>query len=262
MAKSKASVPDALLQALSDRATDSERYDHLNFARYADALAFLIDQRSVATPLIIAISAPWGAGKTTLANLVEEQLQEKVAWDEAHIICKFNAWKHDDAPNLGAAFAAEVAQRANGYRRWWRRLVKPLPSPMLTPQQRWRRRLWIIIISFIIVMALALGRKTRDAISAAWHPSDKGWDEVARHLHGYASVAVIIVAIFIFLFPKIYSGMRGLARFVDDPGAEAARGSIDLVRNELGKLIRSATRGRRRFVIFVDDLNVPPTQSR
>jgi len=54
--------------------------------------------------------------------------------DEPHIICQFNAWKHDDAPNLGAAFAAHVAQRANRYRHWWRRLIDPLPAAMLSPE--------------------------------------------------------------------------------------------------------------------------------
>ena len=73
-----ASEQVAPFQILSDMATDAEQYDHLRFARYADALAFLIDQKETATPLIMAISAPWGAGKTTLANLVEEQLRESI----------------------------------------------------------------------------------------------------------------------------------------------------------------------------------------
>jgi hypothetical protein len=44
------------------------------------------------------------------------------------------------------------------------------------------------------------------------------------------------------------------ARFIDDPRSEAARGSMNEVSDELGRLIRDATRGRRRLVVFVDDL--------
>jgi hypothetical protein len=247
--------PDTPFQVLADSATDNEGDDHLNFARYADALAFLIDQKNTSTPLTLAISAAWGAGKTTLANLVAEQLREKVAWDEGHIIYRFNAWKYDDAPNLGAAFAGEVARHANSERPWWSRLAKPLPSPMLSPEQRWWRRVFIIAVTVAIVALIVLGRNVNSLISALLQPfSDKNWESVVGKAHGFVAVLIAAVLLGSFLFPKIYSGMRALSRFIDAPGAEAAQGSIDSIRNELGKLIRSATRGRRRFIIFVDDL--------
>ena len=56
---------------------------------------------------------------------VQEQLETHGDWNDDHIICEFSAWKHDDAPNLGAAFAAKVAQSANEERYWWRRLIQP-----------------------------------------------------------------------------------------------------------------------------------------
>jgi hypothetical protein len=240
-------------QILSDIATDAEQYDYLRFARYADALAFLIDQKGTATPLIMAISAPWGAGKTTLANLVEEQLKESVAWDRQHIICRFNAWKHDDAENLGAAFAADVANRANSDRHVWHKVWSPLPSPMLKPEQRWRRRLGIIAASAIIALIIVwIGHRT-DVITALMIPTKSRWPAAAAKVPGFASILILTFA-FAFVFPKIFSGMRSLARFIDHPGAEAARGSIDLVRDQLGKLIHQATHGERRFIIFVDDL--------
>jgi KAP family P-loop domain len=251
--KQKPPLPSDPFQILSDVPTGAEQRDYLRFARYADALAFIIDQKDTSTPLVMAISAPWGAGKTTLANLVEEQLGETVAWNERHVICRFNAWKHDDASNLGSAFAADVANRANTSRHWWRKVFQPLPSSMLKPEQRWRRRLWIIVAAVIVAMSIVLNRHMAGVVSAAIGPTDQKWANAAQKVPGFSAIFIIIFA-FTFLFPKVYSGMRSVARFIDDPGAEAARGSIDSVRDELGKLIRGATRGHRRFVIFVDDL--------
>lgn len=79
------------ITVLADEPYVSQEHDYLNFTPYAQALAFLIDSKDTATPLVMAISAPWGAGKTTLAQLVQEQLRSTGDWDEPHIICRFNA---------------------------------------------------------------------------------------------------------------------------------------------------------------------------
>jgi hypothetical protein len=52
----------------------------------------------------------------------------------------------------------------------------------------------------------------------------------------------------------LMAAARKAARFVDEPGSEAALGSMQDVRSQLGDLIRQATRDRRRLVIFIDDL--------
>ena len=90
------------IRVLSDMPGTSSDDDALDFLPYAQALAFLIDRKDSYTPLIVAISAPWGAGKTTLATLVRQELQTPGDWDEPHIICSFNAWNHDDAPLTSA----------------------------------------------------------------------------------------------------------------------------------------------------------------
>ena len=241
-------------QVLSDTPSTTSNQDHLDFLPYATALATLIDRKATATPLIAAISAPWGAGKTTLSELVQEQLRAAGDWDEPHIICRFNAWKHDDAPHLGGAFAADVAQRANRYRHWWRRLMQPLPSEMLTPEQRWRRNCYIILISFAVAIGLVLGTKSRNLITAAANPTKANWTAAEHATHGWGATLLVFLAAFIFLYPKVIAGTRSVARFITDPQSEAARGSMHSVRDQLGKLIHSATRNNRRFIIFVDDL--------
>jgi len=241
-------------QVLSDTPSTSMDQDHLDFLPYATALATLIDRKATSTPLIAAISAPWGAGKTTLSELVQEQLRALGEWDDPHIICRFNAWKHDDAPYLGAAFAAEVAQRANCYRHWWRRLIQPLPSIMLTPEQRWRRKCYIILISLALAIGLVLGTKTRDLIAAAAHPTGANWTAAEHAVHGWGPSLLVIFAAIAFIYPKVFAGTQSVARFITDPQSEAAQGSMNAVRKQLGNLIHSASRKDRRFIIFVDDL--------
>ena len=159
-----------------------------------------------------------------------------------------------DAPNLGASFAAKVAQCANRHRHWWRRLAQPLPSTMLSIEQRWRRKLWVILVSLAVALTLVLGPDTRDIITAAAQPDDKNWTNAEHAVHGFGLTVLILLIALAFIYPKVFSGAQAIARFIGDPRAEAAGGSIDSVRKQLGTLIHQATRRQRRFVIFVDDL--------
>jgi hypothetical protein len=167
-----------------DRRLGRSDDDSLDFLRYAQALAFLIDRKDTYTPLMVAISAPWGAGKTTLATLVQQELLTPGDWDEPHIICSFNAWKHDDAPHLGAAFAADVAQRANQYRELWRRIIQPLPSAMLTREQSWRRKLYLIVFALVVTAFLIFFPNVGSIVTVAAQPTSVHWTAAEHAAHG------------------------------------------------------------------------------
>ena len=68
----------------------------------------------------------------------------------------FNAWMHDAAPNLSAALAADVARHATRYRDPWTRLWHPLPSSILSPKERARRRFWLAVAALISAIFLFL----------------------------------------------------------------------------------------------------------
>jgi hypothetical protein len=239
------------LRMLADRPLEDETEDRLDFKHYANALAELIDHRATHTPLTIALSAPWGAGKTSLAKLVQKRLAASrvESGRQPHVACWFNAWAHDDADHLGAAFAAEVARVVDRERSWWRRLRAPLPTAMLTPRDRWRRRTRLAGVAFGAAVAVAIAPGAGDLLGDASLESELDAAFGAR----LASVLVLLLTV-LAVWRKLFAATESTARFVDDPRSEAARGSMNEVRGELGRLIADATQGERRIVVFVDDL--------
>lgn len=63
------------LHLVADQPVTAVAYDKLDFKSYAEAVAGIINNPETKTPLTIAISAPWGVGKSTLAALIQERLE-------------------------------------------------------------------------------------------------------------------------------------------------------------------------------------------
>lgn len=239
------------LRMLADAPVDDEQSDLLGAASYAAALAFVVDHPETRTPLTIAINAPWGAGKTSLAQLVEKRVVRNRLRFQAPITCWFNAWHHDDAPSIVTALASTVARAAAAERSVWRRMFDPLPTRMLTPRGRRRRHL--------ATTALAVGAGLIALVlSGAFHTLS------VRSLTGSAVVALVTAGI------REVTTLRGtasdVASLVRTPEAAFASGSLEEVRADLGRLIHQATRrsgsilpaggadNHRRLIVFIDDL--------
>jgi KAP family P-loop domain len=227
--------------------------DPLGFGAYADALALLMDWKDTSTPLTIAINGPWGSGKTSLAKMAEARLSIGSDWDAQHVVCWFDAWANDDAPHLGAAFAAAVATAANKQRRWWMRLAMPLPSVMLSPEQRWRRRLWLGILTVVLAAAAVFWPTGDSLLKPLLHPGAT----LSKLGHGTAAtrlaLPLLLVAV-IALAQRLAPSIQGIARWIDSPRSEAARGSMQDASRQLQRLINQALRDKRRLMIFVDNL--------
>ena len=152
---------------------DAPNREELDFDRYAETLAALIDGRNPEKPLTIAIDAPRGAGKSHLARVLRAKLQDRPSGRGVypHLTGYFNAWMHDDATHLGAALIAFVAQKADRARPSWRRMRNPLPIALCAPsERRWRRLGFFVITAGLTLVSLA-------AYIRAW----------LRHMTGYES---------------------------------------------------------------------------
>jgi hypothetical protein len=239
------------LRMLADTPLADRREDQLGFGVYADALAELIDHPTTRTPLTIAISAPWGAGKTSLARLVEQRLEEwrRESGQQPHVTCWFNAWAHDDADHLGAAFAAEVARTVDRARPWWRRVRAPLATRMLLPRDRWRRRVRLALVALVPALAIVVAPGLADAVGGSSIES-----ELDAALGARAAALAVGVVLVASVWKKLFAATETAARFLDEPVSEAAHGSMREVAAELGRLVEEARTGDRKVVVFVDDL--------
>jgi len=232
---------------LSDEPISDSAADYFGFATFATALAEIIDNEGTGTPLTIALSAPWGAGKTSVAKMIENELRDRVDDRKGagrRIICRFNAWEHDDAPHLGAALAAQVARTANEGRPRWLRLFRPLPAAMLEPRERWWRIVCLGVIAALVAGALVVLPPTREVAGQAM-----GLKETVVSGLGLLGLLWMVAL----LWGVVFKTARNASRFVGDPSSEAARGSMAEVKRQLGRLIKKGMRGGR-IVIFVDDL--------
>jgi hypothetical protein len=246
-------------QMLADRPLEDETADHLGYRAYATALAELIDNRETATPLTIAISAPWGAGKTSLGKLLQSELIKRARDRRArpHAFVWFDAWKHDAAEHLGAAFAADVARKLGRQRaRLWRLLV-PLPAPFLSARSRWWRR--VLAGAGLLAAITLLVAVVPEARNLLGNKASQRLRELEEDFGGTPIASLATFLLFIaFLSASVFRVAKGVVAYVSDPRAEAARGSMDDVSQQVGSLVRQATgrwrRRGRRVVIFVDDL--------
>jgi len=233
-------------ELLSDVPILDPAQDRLGFNAYAEALAELIDSPSVSTPLTMSINAPWGAGKTSLARLVERLvcIWPQDRGESPHLVVWFNAWMHGDAPNLGTALAAVVGKTAAEHRPAWRRSVQWLPSSMLSPEARRRRRVLVLLVAGVL------------ALVVAYLPHALKLSGVSNETARWAGLGVLAaVPLAAGILASVLGVAQSAASFVRDPGAQAATGSMGEVGHQFAKLVRAATRGRRRLVIFIDDLD-------
>ncbi|MBI3404884.1 MAG: hypothetical protein HY046_05455 [Acidobacteria bacterium] len=248
------------LQMLADGALEDERFVKLGFKEYADALARLINHPDLKPPFTVAINAPWGAGKTTLGKMVERRLKE---WRGPHgpdknVTCWFNAWMHDDAKDLAAAFAASVARSANDRRSSWRKILNPVPSEVLPSSTGWWRNL--SFFAGVLILAIVATRQLDPKSVLELILEKQKVDQLLESLKSFSFVRpglIVAVAVSWLLLKGLSlfsSAAKGIGAFVKNPKEAATRGTIRQVSDELGKLISQATPEGSRFIIFVDDL--------
>ena len=248
------------LRMLADIALSDDVGDRLGFKPFADAIAGVIDSPRTATPLVLAVNAKWGAGKTTLGQMIKRRLEEKPAAEgySPHVTCWFNAWMHDDAPSLSTSLAAEIAQAANRSRSVWRRLISPLPASLTGA--RWRRvRRGLYYFALLVLLLFVCGTVS---VRLGYSPGDivKLDPRVIKSLvslPGNAYVVTFVVALVI-VFKAVTAFLpvaKSVGEFVRDPGQAAKSASMNEVRRQLGTLISQATPKRSKFIIFIDDLD-------
>ena len=248
------------LRMLADVALHDDKDDLLDFKPFANAISGVIDSPRTSTPLVMAINAKWGAGKTTLAQMIKRRLEEKPAAEGnfPHVTCWFNAWMHDDSSSLATALAAEVAQTANASRSLLRRVANPLPTTLSSTRSKRLRKgfLYLGAISAII-LACSITTFWFGYSPAELVKLDPRIFKSIATIRGGAYVGALLAGL-ILLFKAaaaILPVAKSVGEFVRDPQSTAKTASMKEVREQLGRLIKQATPKHSKFVIFIDDLD-------
>ena len=86
--------------------------DKLQFTPIAESISHYLRNPNTTPPLNLAITAPWGSGKSSLMNLLVEDLKKhsyRTVW--------FNAWHHQSEEHLLASLLEAI--RIDGIPSWW-----------------------------------------------------------------------------------------------------------------------------------------------
>ncbi len=246
------------LRMLADVPIEDEAADLLGFKAYAHALAGLIDDPETKTPLTLAINAPWGAGKTSLGRMIKRLLERKPAagGNSPHVTCWFQAWKHDDAPNLAASLAAEITKTANRSRALWRRIFQPLPWTLRPAGSRQTERAFVYIVIFLVALVVSewIFSKVGFALLGAIGLPPAALSAL-RSAAGIANGIFVAACLLVFHYlAPVSTVANSVAEFVKDPERAAQTASMNEVSGQLGQLIRQATPKGSKFAVFIDDL--------
>jgi len=144
--------PQASLQIRSRAVSDlPARDDHLGVAPLVQGLHALLTDPGTSLPLAIAVTAPWGGGKSSLMLQLEDELASQVeSGARTWIPIRFDAWKYERSERLWAALGKAIYSQPQ--ERWsWTERVR------FKTRLQWRRAggLSFFLTGVILPLALA-----------------------------------------------------------------------------------------------------------
>jgi hypothetical protein len=234
---------------LAERPLERADQDRLGVATHAQKLAALIGRAPL--PLTVGIYGPWGAGKTSFANIVVEQLTSTPGWDDLDVI-SFSAWPYVAPEAIWQALVEKIARRVYGQEND----AKPAST-----DAGWKAQLR----SALRADALRLRPVSAD-------PGKESYDKLIQRLSASAGVANRSAsgqfgdltpgafARLVLAAAGTFSGPIGQLSALF-PGGSPATGSpqetvltsIEQIRDDLAAIFAHA--GQKRTVIVIDDLD-------
>ena len=236
--------------------------DRLGFGALSGGLYDFITGPGTQLPLAVAISAPWGSGKSTVMRRLREMLYYRA--DADWTVAAFPVWKYEKSERVWAAMAKEIYNSATWelsrrpfgkanyqspsgkVRRklggWWRQL-----------QFRWRlqrersgQAIAQMFTSppFIVGLILAVA-----FLGMSWVPEQSWTGE------GLAGSLVVVATGALVSLLRSDAFKKAVDRYVSAPDYEGQLGFTTEAERDIGALVRTITRNDRKLAVFVDDLD-------
>jgi KAP family P-loop domain len=158
--------PEILLTATASAQTDQPTtQDRLGYAPVVAALRALLTGSHTTFPLTIAISAPWGGGKSSVMRLLRDQLRasgERPGW----VIVEFPAWRYETGEQLWAAMAKATYDAALDPARldWYERLMFRIRLE-LRRSSPWRWVVRAVVIVLGVLIGLLIGTRATSELA-------------------------------------------------------------------------------------------------
>lgn len=243
------------------------RGDALGFEPYVRAIAdFLTNDRTDA-PLTLSIEGEWGSGKSSFMLQLRESLTKR-----GHLTVDFNAWRHDKADELWAAFALDfirqITKEQSFWRQWWANIK------LRKRRYDWAAG-WVDILRFVATTGLWLlgsiaipllvlikgwgwASSSAQAIAKAMGQSSdiaSGVTKWVLDLGGAFTTITIAASVSLKLKQFIGNPVTiDLKKHLRSPNYEERVAFVERFHRDLTEIVECYV-GKRKVYIFIDDLD-------
>lgn len=255
--------------------------DALGFRPYVRALAqFLTDPRT-RPPLTLSVEGEWGSGKTSFMLQLRSALAgagaargrsaaaggERGGRHRPPLTIWFNAWRHDQARAMWAAFAVEfarqVAEQRSPLRRWWGHLM------LLGRRFRWRQGLpqllryaafWALVLALTVALPVVAYLKGQAWVTllAEKLAGEEVWRngiEIAALLGGGLGYGVLLLTVWLRLKSFLGSPVEfDLKEHLRSPDYQESLAFVERFHADFRHVVE-AYAGRETVYVFIDDVD-------
>jgi hypothetical protein len=280
---------------LGDMAIRFDADDALRYVPIADAARDMLLDQDTKTPLVMAVHAPWGRGKTSLGHLIDRRISARPdlerflsviarfcggwvsnlkkgidsAWTEKLRQAVCNARQPDDLRNPVCWFNAWHHDDSKNMTSTFAQAVvkeanaaRPVVWQILRPMP-WQSTSPIVNCVRILFVVLLSGILVESAEILYLIPAVR--DSISPLLGTKLSSILdstprqaltgVISLVGATTLNKTKNAFDSLVKFIRDPQKSAQEPNLSRLRDRIGSLMRQATSGNRKFFIFIDDLD-------
>lgn len=236
----------------NDRPLTEPAADRLDYQPLAAGIARFFGNRGTEPPLTIAITGPWGSGKSSLMNLVADAVKRydyRPVW--------FNAWHYQSEEFLLPAVLESL--RAEAVPRFWtlHGLQFRMRLLVLRGMKNW---LPALVIMAVLVTTAAYFMRDHDAFrqlienlrNLGSEKSDKFFESAGLVISSFLSIVVVFRSLNAFGVSgtKIAALLSGSVRLADAGGQTGFRHHFARAFGEVTRALDG-----NRLVLFIDDLD-------
>jgi hypothetical protein len=243
-------------------------HDALGFEPYVKAIADFLTHEHTQAPLTLSIEGEWGSGKSSFMSQLKDLLSKR-----GNLTVEFNAWRHDKADELWAAFALDfirqISRKRSLLRRFWANIN------LRRRRYDWSAAGWfdmfraiaasvILVLSgvalpiFVLIGGWKWASQSADVIVTAMGEKGDVWTGIIKWLlQAGGGAAIIVIAMTAWLKLRKFIGNPiaiDLKRHLRSPNYEERIAFVERFHRDLKEIVRCYI-GKRKVFVFIDDLD-------